>query len=416
MFDRSRCGKAREKYTAKNIQCKGPESIEKDWIIVISIQSESVREDIEKYLDERHVLHCTIYEMIDEYHKKLEQKYDSEKKEIGVYEEKIKKYIECIVPIGKCNLRCSYCYLEENKKNRRNELHFPNTSYIVKALSPDRLGGIVLLNFCGDGETMLWDGLLPLVKGLVEEGHYISIVTNGTISRQIDKMLHMDFDLSHVFIKFSFHYMEFKRLNLLQTFVENVRKVHEAGCSISVEITPSDDLVPYIEEVKKFSKDNFGALPQISVARDETVREFKILTQMKEEDYKKTWGVFDSPMFDFKFDEVGRKRYSNCMAGVWSVQLNIESGDLFKCVRNPWIDNIYRDINASINWCPVQDKCCLPYCFNCHSYLALGTISGVQAPSYYEIRDREMKNGEHWVNEKMKRIFLQKLWINNKEY
>ena len=97
------------------------------------------------------------------------------------------------------------------------------------------------------------------------------------------------------------------------------------------------------------------------------------------------------------------------------MQLNIETGDLYKCTHNPWIDNIYQDINRPINLEPVLDKCCLSYCFNCHSYLALGTIEGIETPTYYEIRDREKRDGSHWVNDKMKNIFEQKLYINNKK-
>ncbi len=403
-------------FTYRNIECVSPQEIQRDWIIIIAIKSLDIQKEIKNQLQKLNIKYYTIYEFIEKYQKEAIRIYDIKNQSTKIYDnDKIKKYIDCIVPVEICNLKCSYCYLGNNYKKSNQDKHYPSIDYIARALSPYRLGGIALINFCGDGETLLCKELVPIIEALVNQGHYISLVTNGTVTKAIEDILKLNIDLQHVFFKFSFHYLELKRLNLLDLFVQNVNMAALAGCAISIEITPSDELIPYIDEVKNFSLEKFDALPQISVARDESVREFKILSKLSEKEYRQIWGQFDSPMFDFKFAEVGKKRFSNCMAGVWSLQLNIETGDLYKCTHNPWIDNIYQDINRPINLEPVLDKCCLSYCFNCHSYLALGTIEGIETPTYYEIRDREKRDGSHWVNDKMKNIFEQKLYINNKK-
>lgn len=403
-------------FTYRKIECISPQDIHSDWIVLIAVKDLESQRAIANQLHDLNVEYYTIYDFIEKYQKESIRIYDmNNQPKKKIEEDRIKKYIDCIVPVGICNLKCPYCYLGDNSKKNNKEKHYPSVDYIARALSPWRLGGIALINFCGDGETLLCEELVPIIKNLVKQGHYISIVTNGTITKVVDDIIKLNIDMQHIFFKFSFHYLELKRLNLLDLFVKNVNSVISAGCSISIEITPGDELIPYIEEVKCFSLEKFGALPQISVARDESVREFKILSELPEEKYRQIWSTFDSPMFEFKFAEVGKRRFSNCMAGVWSLQLDIETGDLYKCTHNPWIDNIYQDINRPINLEPVLDKCCLPYCFNCHSYLALGAIEGISTPTYYEIRDRERRDGTHWVNDKMRTIFEQKLYENNKE-
>lgn len=402
------------KYTSKNIRCINPDDIRDDQAVIIAIKSETIVKQISEQLDRRGISYCHIFDavrsyeetVLNEYGKSIESEdnnYDSEPK--------LCKYIDCLVPVGKCNLKCNYCYIDSRNSD---EIHFYHSpKFIRKALSKKRLGGTALINFCSEGETLLCKDLIRIVEELIDEGHYISIVTNGTINRTIDELINIKADLEHVFVKFSFHYMEFKRLGLLDSFVENVHKIYNAGCSISIEITPSDEMVPYIDEIKEFSLKAFGAYPHVTVTRDENDKNFKILSDYSFEEYKGLWGNFKSIMFDFKMNNVGIRRTENCMAGVWSLHLNLESGNLYKCIHHPLVDNIYEDIDRGINLEPVMNKCCLPYCFNCHSYLALGVIPDLNTPTYYEERDRKMVNGKHWVRNDIRKIFEQKLYDNN---
>ena len=48
--------------------------------------------------------------------------------------------------------------------------------------------------------------LIPIIEEIVKEGHFVSIVTNGTITKAFDELLATGINMEHVFIKFSFHF------------------------------------------------------------------------------------------------------------------------------------------------------------------------------------------------------------------
>ena len=168
---------------------------------------------------------------------------------------KIKRFIDCYVPTETCNLRCHYCYIAQKRKFNNKIASFNYSSdYIRKALSVERLGGICLFNICAGGETLISDEVIDVIKELLEEGHYITIVTNGTLTKKFKMIAEFPKELlKRLIFKFSFHYLELIRLNLLDTFFENVILMKNSGASITVEITPSDELEPYIDEIKEIS-------------------------------------------------------------------------------------------------------------------------------------------------------------------
>ena len=99
--------------------------------------------------------------------------------------DKMKRFIDCYIPTETCNLRCHYCYIAQKRKFNNQLASFPRSvKEIASALSRERLGGTCLLNLCAGGETLLSDEVLPLAKALLEEGHYVMIVTNGTVSKR----------------------------------------------------------------------------------------------------------------------------------------------------------------------------------------------------------------------------------------
>lgn len=89
----------------------------------------------------------------------------------------------------------------------------------------------------------------------------------------------------------------------------------KAGASITVEITPSDELEPYIDEVKEFSIKHFGALPHITIGRNELKPGYVRLTKHTEEEYNKIWGQFDSELFRFKTHIWEKEIKDFCYAG-----------------------------------------------------------------------------------------------------
>ena len=128
----------------------------------------------------------------------------------------IKRLLVINVPIKNCNLKCEYCYISQlNKWGKSSEdFHYP-PQHIVKALSAERLGGSSLINLTGQGETLLYSGIVELTHGLLSEGHFVELVTNGLTTKVIEQLL--DFSpekLVQLEFKISFHYLELKKKNL----------------------------------------------------------------------------------------------------------------------------------------------------------------------------------------------------------
>lgn len=409
--DEGKWGKEQE----KGIICIPKENLSKEDGVIIAIESKEGFSQIAGELEKMGIDYCHIREAVE--HCLPEWDKSEIKRCEGLWQRRnrdnrLVKFIDCHVPYRNCNLRCNYCYVRQNADFYERKPFWHSPEFIGRALSFERLGGMALINFCASGETMLTPDFIPIIKRLVEEGHMISIISNGTPTKAFEQLLSQDMDFSHIFIKFSFHYLELKRLGLLKVFSDNVKKVRAAGCSITLELVPDDALIPYIPEIKAFSMEQFGALPHTTVPRDERVAELKVLTSQTLEEFQRTWD-FASPMFDFKMATLYARRYENCMAGEWSFSLNLETGDMHKCAGNPYMGNLYEDISFGLKWEAVGSKCCLPYCYNCHAYLALGLVKEIEAPSYYEVRDRITTDGGHWVNDTMKSVFIQKLYDNN---
>lgn len=331
--------------------------------------------------------------------------------------DKMKRFIDCYIPTETCNFRCHYCYIAQHRKFNNKLLNLSHsTEFIAKALSKERLGGTCMINLCAGGETLLAEDVIKLIKALLEEGHYLMIVTNGSLEKRFVEISKFPTELlKHLFIKFSFHYMELKRMKLLDTFVKNVNLMKSLGVSYTIEITPTDELEEYIKEIKEFSISNFGALPHITIGRKDS-EDIPPLTNHNFEEYKKIWNTFDSEMFNFKSTIFGEKRKEFCYAGEWSVYLNIETGDLRQCYCGSKIDNIYKDINKPIKFYPIGCNCTQPHCYNGHAFLTFGDIPELETPTYDKLRNRKTLDNTEWLSPEMNSFMQSKLKNSNKIY
>jgi hypothetical protein len=193
-----------------------------------------------------------------------------------------------------------------------------------------------------------------------------------------------------------------------------IKKVRAAGCSISVELTPNDEVIPYIDEIKKLCLDNLGALCHVTVARDSTKKKLPILTKLSKDEYRRIWGSFESPMFDFKLSTFNIKRKEFCYAGLWSGCINIGTGELKQCTFSSTLQNIFENINKHICFIPVGHHCLEAHCYNSHSWLTLGLIPELKTPKYSEIRNRSTLDGIYWLTEDMDNFLSGKLYDTNK--
>lgn len=331
--------------------------------------------------------------------------------------EKMKRYIDCYIPTETCNFRCHYCYITQHRKFNNKVAEFQyEPDYIRKALSKQRLGGTCLLNLCAGGETLIAEKVVDIAKALLEEGHYVMIVTNGSLTKRLEKIAEFPKELlSHLFFKFSFHYLELIRLKMLDKFFQNVKMMKEAGASFTVEITPNDELEPYIDEIKRICLEKLGALPHITIGRKDT-DDIPPLTEHKFEEYIDIWKGFESEIFNYKTTIFGKKRKEFCYAGEWSAYLNLVTGDLRQCYCGRKIDNIYQNINKPIKFLPIGCHCTQPHCYNGHSFLSFGDIPELESPTYDLLRNRICSDGTEWLKPEMKAFMQSKLKDSNIEY
>lgn len=333
--------------------------------------------------------------------------------------EKIKRFIECLVPVTACNLKCDYCYVIQEGR-RKNEI--PKFKYspehIGKSLRKSRLGGTAYISICGAGETLIPKEMPSIIEEILKQGHYVNITTNGTLIERFKEIVNMPKEfLNRLHFAFSLHYNELKKNNSLEVFFENIRLVKEAGCSFLVQLNLCDEYIPHIDEIKERCLSEVGAFPQIAATRKEDFSEqnqkFELHTDLSKEDYIKQGKKFESPLFNFTMKNFLVKRNEFCYAGDWSFLLNLQTGDIKKCYAEPESQNIYENIDKPIKFEAIGNNCKCRYCVNSSHFMSLGIIPNVETPSYAELRDR---NNANWYSKQMKEFLNSKFNESNKEY
>lgn len=301
------------------------------------------------------------------------------------------KFVECLVPISHCNLRCEYCYVIQGGYRDSARPAFRRTpEEIGRAFNPARWGAERLfVSFCGAGETFLCREMADIVAYTLAQGNFVNVTNNGTITPAIEKLTTLPDDLaSRLVFAFSLHYKELKKRNLLNVFAENVKQVFTSKASFTVQLNLYDGYLDCLDEIKNYCIENFGALPQIALTRDQR-RGMNIHSSADFDTYKKIGSQFDSPMFKFSCENflVNRQKYF-CRAGESSWTLNLATGDLSRCYFEAPSFNIYDDLEQKVPLRAVGRHCGCQYCVNAIHFLALGNIPEIDCPSYAELRDR----------------------------
>ena len=334
---------------------------------------------------------------------------------------KVNRILLFRIPLSICNFRCQYCYISQRP------VHFQGTipemrltpEEFGKAVSAKRMNGFCYANFCADGETLLTKDIDLYVKCFCEQGHFAEVVTNLSITKEIDRFLEWDEALlNHLEFKCSFHYLWLKEHDLLERFADNVKKIWAAGASASIEITPSDELIPFIDEVKEFSIAHFGALPHLTIARDDRTKSIDYPTKLTPQEYEATWSQFDSGLWRFKRSIFGVKQSELCFAGAWSYYVDMATGNAKPCYLGETFFNFYDKVNGEYPH-PSQNmvgKCPIAHCYNGHALMTLGLIPNKYLTRYGDIRDRERLDGEHWLKPELLAFFNSKLEESNSRF
>lgn len=329
---------------------------------------------------------------------------------------KFHKYIDITIPVEACNFRCHYCYIWQCKNmDRKNSLFKYSAEHVARGLSVERLGGACIMNICGIGETLFSQFTIDLAKNLLEQGHFIIIVTNGCAQdSSYEQLANLPAELKkRLLIKFSFHYLELMRLNLFDTYWKHVHQIKDSGCSISIEFCPSDEAMPYKEDIKAMCLKEVGALPHVTNARVNNSSKLELMTKLPFDEYKAFWEDFDSDMFDVKIKSYANKRQEFCYAGLWSAYMDAGSGNMYQCHGGEIIsEDIFKNINKPIAFSPVG-LCRAPYCVNAHCGMCMGCLPDINVQTFCSTRDRVCVDGTHWLSQEWRDFSTQKLYDNN---
>lgn len=331
---------------------------------------------------------------------------------------KPKRLILGFIPNNKCNLKCKYCYITQLDKWGKDSDEFQYApQHIVKALSAKRLGGTSIINLTGQGETLLYSGIVELTHGLLADGHFIELVTNAISTKVINKLLELPaIELERLEFKISFHYDELKKRCLLEHFFDNINLIKKSPASFTLELMPYDEIEDYIDEINQICIDKVGAKCHATIGRKDAAVGRGLLTSHTKEEYAAIWESLESTMFEYKMNLIDVKRKEFCYAGSWTLYVDLSTGDARQCYGQPVNQNIFKNLDKPILFTPVGHHCVQPYCINGHAFLALGAIPTLNTPTYTQIRNRVCNDGSEWLSETCKSCFDSKLCEQNKEY
>lgn len=331
---------------------------------------------------------------------------------------KIKRLINFVVPVTACNFRCHYCYVGQEGRNtgEMGKLNY-SLEHIQKCMTTERWGGVCNINMCGLGETLLPDYMVPLADKMLENGHFVSVVTNGTVTKRLQELCNFPRDYKErLFVKFSFHYLELRKHELLEHFFENVRLVRDSGIAFTIELTVNDESIPHISEIRSWCEKETGAVCHVIESRN-MLDGLSRLTKLPESEHKVAWGTFHSDLFDFQQTIWMEKRREFCYAGDWICSLNVDSGNLFPCFGGGHlIQNVFEDSNEPIQFAAIGCNCQWPHCFAAHAMLSVGAIPEMDTPTYASFRDRQCADGTSWLTPSVREFFASKLCESNEEY
>ena len=328
--------------------------------------------------------------------------------------DKIKRLIECLFNFDKCNMRCSYCVLTQTgyKTPSVGGFEYP-PEVIERSFSKERMGGICFFSVAGAGETLLAKELIPIIFGMLKQGHYVSVVTNGTITKRFEEILSFPKEfLERLMFIFSFHYVELKKSNMLDEFFYNAIQIRNAGCSFLLKMCLSDEYIPLLDEIKEISKKRANALPQLNLTLD-YADNYAILTQLPLDQYFELGNSFGSQHFDDIVANYGKKRTGFCYAGDWSLTVYLDTGLAVPCPNPGKTQNIFENPDIPIEFEAVGNNCQLPFCLCGPNHLTWGVMPDVEMPTYGESRNRPEAN---WFTPKMRDFCNSKLCESNEKY
>lgn len=288
--------------------------------------------------------------------------------------EKIVKMINGTIHTLGCTLQCEYCYLAQRGYKNDGDvfaLKYP-LDKVLKACSKERLGGTCFIQIIGDGETLLPKDAGPLILGLLKEGHYVQVITNGTLTERIHDLIEgaeQEGVADHLLMSFSLHFMELEKGNWLKIYADNINYVREKGVSFRISMVCSDADIEAEKRIHEYCENDLdGVALSIGSAKkyNEITGNIEGLWSKyeKEEYYKKVIDIFPSYNLEYiqDLDEIDNHKF--CYAGSWYFQVDFTTGTYSQCLQNAGpIHNFFENIEDELMLEPVGTRCKASWCW-----------------------------------------------------
>lgn len=334
--------------------------------------------------------------------------------------EQIKRFVETFIPGTACNLKCHYCYLAQDGVATNQKAQFAYSRETMrKAIRKERLGGACYFNMCADGETLLEPRTVEFIRDALEEGHYVAVVTNGTLTVRFKEISEWPENLrQNIFFIFSYHYLELQRLNLMQVFFDNVRLMQKAGCSFTISMVQCEEYIREYPKIKELFLKELGMLPQIAKYRDDQSAKVEIKSPRSVQEYFDL-GIreFHSQLFQFEKDTYQKNLKDHfCYAGDWQFYLNLCTGAMHACYDQPCFDNLFENPGHVLKFKAIGKHCKMPYCYNGSARLPFGLIPTYDFNSYWTYFECVDQQGRSSITDHMKEVLSSKFYNQHKEY
>lgn len=311
----------------------------------------------------------------------------------------IMKTLTLYIPGDACNMRCEYCYITECFKDGRNTtpaVFVASVDEMIYAFRPERIGGLAHIIVIGKGETLIPPETVPLCKGLLKQGHIVEVVTNGVLSNRIDELLDCDEDcLSRLIIKCSLHWNELKRLNLVDTYFNNIKKALSKGASSYPFLVVGTSYINCLDEIREACLENLGGLPHctpcvIADSSEQMLDGNRYATDppCTKEFVASIKEKFGSSLFEqsVRFLDVDVKKVF-CYAGKWSFGVDLCNGEILKCHNICTGISFFENLDEKMPEIePVCNSCGLASCALQYDMFSMGLIPEVpDVPTYSEM-------------------------------
>lgn len=216
--------------------------------------------------------------------------------------------------------------------------------------------------------------------------HVVTVVTNGTLSKQVDKLIDIEESaVRNLIFKASLHYLELKKKSMLKIYFENIRKVIQKGGSAYPSLVIANEYLPYLEEISEICMEELGNTPHCTPCmvcgnQYDIQHTLAVYPEITESLYQRVNNLFDSNVFkeSVRFLNIDVQEHY-CYAGKWSWIVDMGTGQVSKCHYVAAGKNFFEDIEKKFESNnPVACSCGISSCALQYNFFSLGIIPDVQ--------------------------------------